>query len=90
MDGGQISELRDSENWQHLYTLLHSLLTGWPPELWLQDSLANVSCAFTLVTWMHTHVTETSAALTPVNGWSTKLSMECAKSHRQAQERQRL
>lgn len=56
MDGGQISELRDSENWQHLYTLLHSLLTGWPPELWLQDSLANVSSAFTLVTWMHTHV----------------------------------
>lgn len=47
MDGGQISELRDSENWQHLYTLLHSLRTGQPPELWPQDSLANVSSAFT-------------------------------------------
>lgn len=61
MDGGKISELGDSENWHHLYTLLHSLLTGWPPELWLQDSLANVSSAFTLVTWMRTHVTEASA-----------------------------
>lgn len=62
MDGGQISELRDSENWQHLYTLLHSLHTGQPPELWPQDSLANVSSAFSLVTWMQTHVTEVSAA----------------------------
>lgn len=25
MDEGQINELRDSENWQHLYTLLQSL-----------------------------------------------------------------
>lgn len=49
MDEEQIRELRDSENWQHLYTLRHSL--------GLLGSLANVSSAFTLVTWMYIQVT---------------------------------
>lgn len=70
--------------WELATSLHTSTLTGL-----LQESLANVSSAFTLVTCMHTYNQDVNCHLTPVNGWSTKLSTECAKSHRQAQERQK-
>lgn len=75
MDEGQINELRDSENWQHLYTLLQSLAgfrtvglrkPGKCEPRFHSCYLDAYSCN-----------QEVNCHLTPVNGWSTKLSTVC-------------
>lgn len=51
-----LSTMDEEQIWQHLYTPGHSL--------GLLGNLANVSSAFTLVTWMYIQVTEKTSTTT--------------------------